>query len=200
MSHLTDFQLNEYLDDAIDETMKHKFDSHLQTCEDCSARLDELKILFTNLESLPEVKLRRDLSPSILARLPQQPRIWTPFFAAQLGAALGILFWLSTQAAKFITSIITSLHFPQFTMPTLQFSMPAFQFHAFQFPNLPFNILHLPFSIFNLPTFQLSNLPAFPLSTLNLSNFNLAFIVISAFLLWLVGNLSLLRNRPGVQK
>ena len=183
MNHLTDSQLNEYLDDTLDETTKIKFDSHLQTCEDCSARLCELKFLFTSLESLPEVKMRRDLSPAILARLPQkQPRLWTPFFAAQLGAALGLFFWLSVQVTNFITPIISTSRFPPFTMPNFQYAISI--------------------SLFSIPKFQLPtfNLPTFQPSILNLSTFSLILISACVFLLWLVGNLSLLRNRSGVQK
>lgn len=196
MNHLTDFQLNEYLDHALDETARNKFDSHLRTCEDCSARFDELKFLFTSLESLPEVKLRHDLSPYIITRLPQKPRIWTPFLAAQTGAAIGLFFWLSVQAAKLLAPIISDPHFPQFVMPDLQFEIPNFQF-----PDLDslFSILHSLLIIPKLrpPTF---NIPAFQPSLVNLSTFNLIFIITSVFLLWLIGNISLLRNRSGVQK
>ncbi len=197
MNHLTDSQLNEYLDDTLDETTKIKFDSHLQTCEDCSARLCELKFLFTSLESLPEVKLRRDLSPAILARLPQkQPRLWTPFFAAQLGAALGLFFWLSVQVTNFITPIISTSRFPPFTMPNFQYAISNFQFPNFH------SLFTIFISLFSIPKFQLPtfNLPTFQPSILNLSTFDLIFISASVFLLWLVGNLSLLRNRSGVQK
>lgn len=189
MNHLTDFQLNEYLDNALDETMKRGFDSHLQTCEDCSARLDELKTLFANIESLPEVKLRRDLSPAILARLSQQPRIWTPFFAAQLGTALGVFFWLSMQAANFIRPFDI-----QFNVSDLQFSNLNSMLPVFQ---SLFTVSKFQLPAFNLSTFQPST---FNFPTLNLSTSNLAFISVSIFMLWLVGNLTLLRNRSGVQK
>ena len=197
MNHLTDTQLNEYLDNAIDETIKHKFDAHLQICEDCSARLDELKVLFANIESLPEVNLRRDLSPSVLARLPQKHRILTPFFAAQLGTALGVFFWLSMQVTKLISTF--SFEFPQFAMPTFQFAMPTFQppdlYSLFSIFYSLFTLPHFPSSIFNLSTFQFSNIPIF-----DISNFSLALISLSIFILWLVGNISLLRDRSGVKK
>ncbi|MBI1856051.1 MAG: zf-HC2 domain-containing protein [Chloroflexi bacterium] len=186
MDHLTDSQLNEYLDDMLDETTRRKFDSHLQTCEDCAARLDELRFIFTSLAELPEARLTHDLSANVLSRLPQkQPRILTPFFAAQAGAALGVLFWLSTQVARFIPPV-PAFKFSQFQIPTFQLEILHFQFPD---PYSLFTFLHHPFSI---PTFQPS--------TFNLSSFNIAFIAISVFLLWLVGNLFLLRNRREVQK
>jgi len=185
MNHLTDFQLNEYLDNTLDTSTRREVDAHLQTCEDCSAHLVELKDVFTILKTLPEVKLRRDLSSAILARLPQkQTRLWTSSLAAQLGAALGVFIWFSMQVANFIIPIISAFRFPQFTMPSFQFTVPDFQFS-----NL--------YSLFSIPKFQL---PPFDFPTFQLSTFNLAFIAISIFLLWLVGNLSLLHDRSGVQK
>lgn len=193
MNHLTDFQLNEYLDNAIDETMKHKFDSHLQSCAECLARLEELQLVFFELAELHEIELPGDLTPSIMEHLPQkQHRIWTPFFAAQLGAVLGVFLWFSEQAAKSIE--LVNFNFPQFKVPTFQFSMPTFRFPNFY---SLFTILHSPSSILHFSTFnlQLVNLPTF-----QLSSFNLIFISAIIFILWLVGNLSLLCNRPGVQK
>ena len=194
MKHLTDTQLNEYLDHALGETTRGKFDSHLQTCADCKTRLDELIILFTSLEALPEVKLRRDLSPSILARLsPQQPRVRTPFFAAQVGAALGVLFWLSMQFTKFIPTDFSVLRFPQFSIPTFPLPTPhsllPSLYSLFSNPYPLLTILHPSFSI---PTF---NLPASQLST-----FQVAFVSIGALALWVIGNVTLLQNCHETQK
>src|SRR5688500_14181284 len=75
--HLTDEQLNEYLDH---ETNEHaQIELHLSTCEECSARLAALQDLFAEIESLPELELSRDvaerarfvLSPSLPAKLPR---------------------------------------------------------------------------------------------------------------------------------
>lgn len=189
MKHLTDAQLNEYLDNTLDVSARREADLHLKSCAECRARLDELLVVFTSLAGLSEIHLARDLSSNILARLPQkQPGVWTPFFAAQVGAALGVLIWLSTQITKFIPMDFSVLRFPQFTIPT--FPLPTSHsllpsLHSlFSNPYSLFTILHPPFSI---PTLQLSTL-------------NIALIVVSVSALWVIGNATLLRNRREVQK
>ena len=52
--HLTDVQLNEYLDNETTE--RTQIESHLSVCDECTARLSALKTLFTEIESLPEIK------------------------------------------------------------------------------------------------------------------------------------------------
>ena len=52
MKHLTDEQLNEYLDH---ESQEHaQIESHLSACDECTVRLAALQTLFTELDSLPE--------------------------------------------------------------------------------------------------------------------------------------------------
>lgn len=188
MNHLTDSQLNEYLDNLLDKSTRREADSHLRSCVDCRARLDELQNVFTALTGLPEAHLARDLSPNILSHLPQkQPRVWTPFFAAQIGAALGTFVWISTQIAKLIP-IISTFRFQEFRIPLFQLSIPNFQIpdssSLFSIPHSLFTIDHPPFSI---PTFHLSA-------------FNLIFVAISVFVLWVIGNATLLRAPHEVQK
>ncbi len=53
--HLTDEQLNEYLDnESTDE--RAQIESHLSSCDECAARLSTLQNLFAELESLPELE------------------------------------------------------------------------------------------------------------------------------------------------
>ncbi len=207
MNHLSDSQLNEYLDNVVDMTARHEIDLHLAACEECPAQLAELQTLFSDLEGMPEIKPTHDLTSSVMARLPnKQSRLWTPAFAAQLGAALGVLFWLSTQVTKLIMPF--TFHIPQFAILTLQLGMPNFQFsNLISLFSIPYSLLSVSYSpspIFNLATIQLLNwstlnLP-FDVAQGRLSTFNIIVIAASVFVLWLVGNLSLLRNHSGVQK
>ena len=199
MNHLADSQLNEYLDNVLDKSEKQQCDLHLSSCAECRARLEEMQHLFIALDDLPEKNLQRDLSFSIINRSPQkQSRLWTPIFAAQLGAAIGVLIWLSVQATKLVMPFLTEFQFPTFRLPpsTPRFALPTFHlsllnlYSLFSNPYLLSSIPHFPFPIFNLSTFQL----------FNLSTLNIIVIVISVFTLWLVGNLSLLRSRSGVQE
>ena len=57
--HLTDDQLNEYLDNESSE--RPQIESHLAECAECAARLTALQALFDEIQSLPEVELTRSI-------------------------------------------------------------------------------------------------------------------------------------------
>ena len=192
MNHLSDFQLNEYLDNILDEPTRRALESHLETCPDCRARLEELQLVSDHLANLQEVKLSHDLTPSVMAHLPQgEPRTWTLFFAAQLGAALGALLFILFELAQVV-------HLPpastfQSLIPEIRFSIPSFQLSTLY---SPFAIIH-PFSRFPSSLFRLPQLPTFQFP---FSNIQIFVIVLFTLLLWLIGNAILLRERSEVKK
>ncbi len=67
--HLTDDQLNEYLDEATTE--RAQIEAHLSSCDECAARLSTLQNVFTELDSLPELELTRD--PRRAVHSPPEP-------------------------------------------------------------------------------------------------------------------------------
>jgi len=180
MKHLTKDQLQEYLDRTLPTSAHRLAEAHLRACDACASRLDELKLVFARLASLPEARLPRDLAASVLPRLPKkEPRMWTPVFAAQAGAALGAVIWLAGEAAKGIQKIELAsllLFLAQFdALPSLRLTLPDLQ------------------SI--LPAIHLFDFGGAEVSTLNL-----ALLTVSAFALWVTGNATLLRGRPGIRK
>ena len=189
MNHLDDFTLNEYLDFALDESARAEAATHLQACADCRARLEELQMLFTELEDLPEAHLEHDLTPGILVRLPRKEparttRTWTRAFAAQLGVVIGFFFWLGMQIVPLIRtpqSVLSNL--PTIEIRTLlmrllslQISIPEFQFPVFNY--------QIPTINFQLPTLSIQ-----------ISTANVIALAISTLLFWVVGNVILLRGR-----
>ncbi len=117
MNHLSDFQLNEYLDNILDPSTCRAAEAHLIDCDECRARLDEIQSVFSTLKSLPDVKLSQDLSTSIASRLPKRREpVLTPIFAAQLGAALGMALFIAIEIAQSLR------------IPASQISLPEFQF------------------------------------------------------------------------
>lgn len=199
MKHLTDIQLNEYLDGTLDALTKRDCDKHLADCDPCRARLDELQSLFAKLSALPEARLPHDLTAKVLAGLPpKQPRLLTPAFAAQLGVALGALLWLSVQLARFALPKIAAFRLPQFNLFQVIPSLPSFNFQQLAFDLLRFAIpifqSPIPQFRFALPELPRLQIPPFDLAAGGLSNLQLTSIAASISLLWIIGNVALLRG------
>ncbi|MEW5940541.1 MAG: hypothetical protein AB1750_12805 [Chloroflexota bacterium] len=199
MNHLTDEQLNELLDvHRYTGTQVHRDTSkraplvphppspdtrpsspvtrHLDTCPDCRARLEELRAVFTALASLPEVQLSRDLAPSILAQIPaswgwmasRPTRAQKWIFAAQSLAALGIFAWLAT-------SFILPPEITNYQLPTFDSLLASILLvlSSFSFEVDPSSFIFQP-------------------SSFDLESSLVVTFIVSAFLLWLVGNRLLL--------
>jgi hypothetical protein len=193
MNHLTEDQFNEYLDNLLDERTRQNVEAHLSQCVDCRNQVEALKQVFADLDNMPEMPLTCDLTPAILAKLPEKEpaRVWTRAFAAQWGVVVGALIWLGTQ-------ILPLVKIPQATLPkfpvidletlftrllTLRIQIPDFRFPSinYQLPQIRFQLPTLNSST----TFSLGFQPSTAL---------MVALTISALLLWVVGNIILLRR------
>ena len=169
--HLTNEQLNEYLDNA--STERAFIETHLDSCDECAARLSALQTLFADLDSLPEVELSTDLAarfrprPSLPAQLPR----WLTLTA-------------TLQAAAALVALIVAIPFFSIMLP--QVEMPSFTTWFFEIQSLWTSWLDT-ISTFQMPTFQPSSIP-----TLEMSTLFIALAVVSIF--WIFGNGLLLRN------
>jgi len=179
MNHITDSQLNEYLDQELDGALREQCDLHLSSCTDCRARLEELKRLFSDMAGLHEVEPPRDLTTSVIERLPQSTASpWTRLFAVQLGAALGAGLFILIEISKSIR------------VPDLS---------SFQVPSPDFHFL-LPYISLPLITQPALVIPQMPIIHIPLTDLQVLVIVACALLLGLVGNGILLCERPGARK
>lgn len=70
MTHIIEETLNEYLDNALAPSARADVDAHIAVCVACAAELASLRSLFAAIESLPEVPLQRDLTFDVLAGIP----------------------------------------------------------------------------------------------------------------------------------
>jgi anti-sigma factor RsiW len=170
--HLTDDQLNEYLDN---ETTESAFiETHLSSCGECAARLTTLQALFTEIESLPEL----ELTHSLAARFTQ-----TPSLPLQLPRWLTLTATLQAVAAViaiiFVTPFVTDL------LPAIQ--MPSIAEVLLQLQSQWMVLLK------TLTDFQLPTLPQIPV--IETSSLVLALTLAGVSLLWLVGNGLLLRRQ-----
>ena len=170
--HLTDEQLNEYLDEATTERVQ--IEAHLSSCEECAARLSTLQNLFTELDSLPELELTRDLAAPFTLR---------PSLPAQLPKFLTLTAFL--QAAVALAALIIAIPFVSALLP--QIEPPSFTKIFFQIQS-QWTVWLDQLSTLALPTFQPINLPTFEMSSL-------LFTLAGVSVLWILGNGLLLRNQ-----
>ncbi len=169
--HLTEDQLNEYLDNETSDRVK--IESHLSSCAECAARLSTLQHLFAEIESLPELALTKSLAapftlrPSLPAKLPTFLTLTVTLQAAFAVVALIV-------AAPFVIQLLPAIEMPSlgnvFIQLQTQWTAWLDILSQIQMPKLP------------TISFQLSSL--YLMSTL---------VVVSV--LWLVGNGLLLRNQ-----
>ena len=170
--HLTDEQLNEYLDNESAE--RAQIELHLASCEECAARLTALQSLFAELDSLPEVELTLSLASRITLHAtssPQLPRWLT--LTATLQAALALIALIV--AAPFVMNLLPAIQTPSFTEILIQIQT--------QWLTL----------LTTITNFQLPNLPSLP--PLQIPTLTLSLALAFASLLWLVGNGLLLRRQ-----
>ena len=175
MDHITKTQLNHYLDNQLGESELQKVALHLSQCPDCREQAEELKLVFTSLAELPETALARDLTPGILSRLPRNST-WSRSLAMQWGIVLGVSIWSAMQT-------VGAIRFP--TADSLK------QFALIKIPVRSLTALQLPvFSLsqVELPSFNL------PIPWVEASTGQLALVIVSALVLWVIGNFTLLRN------
>jgi hypothetical protein len=186
MEHLTEAQLNEYLDNLLEATALARTQAHLADCADCRERLASLLTVFQTLEALPEELPAHDLTPSILKALPRGSSLpgWQLAFAIQAGVGLVLLSILFPLLAGYITHMMMGL--------TNQFILPDVKF-----PN-PFDLR------FSVPVFHLphASIPALPI-LVTPANLSIWLILgIAASLLFVIGNFSLVfhNNTKGQTK
>lgn len=176
MKHLSEEQLNEYLDYESKE--QEQIELHLSACDECTMRLVTLQRLFSELDSLPDLALSRDLAEPVIRRVSGSsvlPKWLTLTIALQ--AALAVITTLI--AAPFIIEFTTE------TMPPLQ--SPSITEMIFQ--------LQTQLGTWQeaISTFQVPALPAIP--TPQFSSLVMLFTLAGVSLLWLIGNGLLLRNQ-----
>ena len=188
MNHLDDYTLNEYLDHMLSDTVRGEVEAHLQFCVACNTKLDELSELFAKLDEVSEVHLEHDLTPAILTHLPRREStrtwIWTRALVAQLGVVAGFIFWLGIQ----MTPLIGIPQFSQIKVSPIEMQSVFMRLLSIQFSIPEFRILDFNYQ---MPTINFQ----MPALAVQLSTTHAAALAISTLLLWVVGNVILLKCR-----
>ena len=174
--HLTEEELNEYLDNEIQD--RQQVELHLAACDECTTRLAALQLLFSEIGSLPEVMSSRDFAAPFTRDLNlRAPLLRSLTLTVTLQAAFALL--ASILAAPFVIEFVS----PYLT----NLPMPSFTDVFIQIQSRWMAWLEM-LSNFRLPSAP--QIPAMDLSSLALT---LTLVVVS--MLWLIGNGLLLRNR-----
>ena len=170
--HLTNDQLNEYLDGQSDD--RARIQTHLDSCDDCAARLATLQTLFAELDSLPDRALTTPLAARVLRDLERTPRLprW-----------LTLTSLLQTAAA--VVAIIVAAPLVLDYLPTVQAPTWTDTLAQIQIQWLTW--------IDALAAIQAPALPELP--ALGVSSLTASLIFLAALAMWLFGNRALLRNR-----
>lgn len=74
MSHLTEEQLNLYLDDDLTTAARAAVEAHLADCDACRAELASLQTLFAALDALQPETPNADLTPFVLREIASEQR------------------------------------------------------------------------------------------------------------------------------
>jgi hypothetical protein len=189
VKHLTEAQFNQYLDHELDKEAQLQMKAHLETCANCRARFDELRMVFSALAEVPDMPLDRDLTTSIIANLPQtskRPALWRqPAFIMQ----------------SILTVVLLILSMPIFRIwgPKVVVWFEGLKLSAIQIPSLPVLIDQIAGLLSSRPrlTFTMPRLPELS-ALLSGSDFNIVLVLLMMTgALWMIGNLSLLRNGSG---
>jgi len=174
--HLTDDQLNEYLDNEIAD--RAQIELHLSSCSECAARLDALRNLFAEIESLPDLTLSRDFAAAFTrqSNLSYQLPRWLRL-TATLQAAIAVITIIfgAPFTMKFISPYLYDMQAPSFAeiFLALRSQWIAWLDRLSQ--------LHIP-SIPEIPIIELSSLV-------------IVLTLTGVSVLWIVGNGLLLRNQ-----
>jgi len=190
MNHLTEETLNEYLDGELAPAARAAADGHLSACADCWARLEALRGLFVELEDLPDARLARDLATAVVAALEKRSSVpgavrVVVILQVLAAAAILALAWPVLQLEQALSGLSVAFN-PVFPAPS-ELTRRVVQQWAFWGRSLA----------------QLGRPPAFaaPFSIhLDPPAILITLTLVSACLLWLVGNGLLLRPRAGSYK
>jgi hypothetical protein len=179
--HVTDLQLNEYLDNETTERAQIK--SHLAQCVDCAARLAALQALFAEIESLPDLELTSNIAARVITTgdlpVPQLSRWLTLTATLQAALALIALIAAAPVVSRYLTPYLQTYPIPSLNDLVFELQMKILMWiqaiQSFQFPTAPTGIFTLP--------------KEFSTGIVSAS-------VIGLFLIWIIGNWWLIRKRP----
>jgi predicted anti-sigma-YlaC factor YlaD len=169
MNHLSENQLNEYMDHSLETEALEAVEQHLSTCSTCRDSLSALENLTAILHSLPDETPVIDLVSTVLADLPDTKMApgWRVVLGIQLGVVLGLLlsiiFSISHSAGPIEWLGLVYYRLTHFKFPAalpFSFSIPH---PSLQLPVIQLSIPHLQPTLLNMIVLGIAGLLLFGL-------------------------------------
>jgi predicted anti-sigma-YlaC factor YlaD len=101
VTHLTDEEIQDYLDGNLSHQSRVFLEAHLKTCESCQVALKQYQSLYVGLKQDQEFDLPRTFAKSVVVRLPMAEKAKSGFNYSDI--LLGIL--------AILVTAFTTLHF-----------------------------------------------------------------------------------------
>ncbi len=95
-SHPMEIELHAYLDGELEADSRRALEEHLAVCPECARRLSAARAFFARIESMPDLRLERDLSGPVIRKLRGRPRsVPVLGLLALQSAAAVVLLWVA---------------------------------------------------------------------------------------------------------
>lgn len=115
--HLSDLEIQDWLDEALRGEAAAVARAHLATCRDCARRAEAQAVLFAAIESWGETPPSRDLAPEVVRRLSQRKVPFSLSVATAVQAALALL--IAVLAWPLVANLLSTVPLPAIPEPDL---------------------------------------------------------------------------------
>jgi hypothetical protein len=180
--HHDEWSLQEYLDGVLTDEDRERLELHLTECDDCAAEFASLKILFSEMERLPDEPLAHDIAVRVIRSLSlkedRKPHLYLVLMA-QLAVAI----------------IVFAAIWPRISLELVnRYSLAQLLEPLRQFADLSAQGILLMREFLNWIHIQWIATLSMPAIDWPITGLSLALVVGGMTLLWLLGNGLLLRQ------
>lgn len=119
MSHLTEEQVQEYLDRTLDHQSMANAQIHLQSCHICRNRVRSCQTLYQDLRQPPEWQFSQQFEANLMRRINQQPlgaihhQLWTALLVFGI-FIVGLSLTIAYTDTKTYVDILRNVSLPDF--------------------------------------------------------------------------------------
>jgi hypothetical protein len=96
LKHLTDEEIQDYLDGNLLQERIFTINSHLSVCELCKSEINQYKSLYTELSKKVNLEFSVNFSKNVIAKIHKESRSWLPNLSDTLLAIIGFAVVIGT--------------------------------------------------------------------------------------------------------